>query len=816
MILSNIEEVISLLRSKFPEYLAKKGIFNGEPGKMFRCFLHDDSSPSMHLNPKANFEAATCFGCMKSADIFSAAAHLDGLPSSGPGWIQETIPHLAEYLEIPVALGEPSEHEILRSKFFSLARDIADIIQHPANVADAYIKERQWANSVEDCYSVDFEKVMAHLAEKGWTRDIIYGMKMITYGATDTPLIGKKQITWVIKDHRGRPVAFISRQLDRDPKYVHSAESPIFLKREILYGLDFAKPLAKKRQPLTIVEGPGDRFSLLHHEIKCTVALCGVALTEHHLNNLKSLGISELALCLDWDEAGQQAIERLASLLHTKKIQGFNIDVICPVQGYKDIDEYLKDGNSPHDLTVISLFEWLITRTNLDNAEEVSLRLIPVIAASPTAIKRDMLARRLCELTGITHAAILTDVDRLRNNAYEEKKERILAATDKYRAAVESDPTNVQAAFATHESEISNIEAEYEKDTFGANYQLARFDAIQELKKDTSVDRSAFEMNTYTNFKDALSDGMTWASGTLIYFGGRENSGKTACMCAMALDVAISDPDTIVIFHFTDDAYAVVEPRIITNIAYLLTQKQKLSIGEAGCPAKGFHSSETSALYSQAATFFRGLLGEERMMIIDSEDGSNLSATEKALKHMRRKYPKKKILVVIDNTYNLSDFPHLDQTPRIARIADIQKKLTIKYQCCMFASAEYCKEKRDPRKIQFPTNEDLADSRALKYRASIIIHVYNDVNDRGDYAEVYWNDPMDPEMPKPRLMLLFGKNKVGGFKHKLIMDLNPRTVCLAPISWENARADIDQMLGKGMRIEKGRLIVNTEYEGEKN
>jgi DNA primase catalytic core len=776
----------------------------------------------MSLNPKANLEVAHCFSCGATLDIFAAASTLEGLPTTGGEWLTETLPWLAEYLEVPISLGEPTEHEKMRAKFFTLARDIADLIQHPGNAATDYMKKRCWDNNYEDCYTVDYEEIMGSLMARGWTRDMIVSTRLICVGGSEMPLLGKDKVTFTIKNHRGQPVAFISRNLDPEAKmkYIHSAESPIFQKRDILPGLDLA--LEKKHEPLWIVEGTGDRFALLRKDVTTVVSLCGTALTDSHLNHLKTLGISDLVLCLDWDKAGNEAIEKIVKVIQTKRITGFNIRIVQapfvdntgPV--YKDVGELLSNPTATlADLVQIDLFDWLISKTDLSNSEAISNVLIPSIAAAPTAIQRDILARRLAALCGIQAAAILSDVDRLRNHSLEIRKERILASAQKYTSAVELDPGNMQAAFSLHEQEVSNIDNEFGKDSFGVNYQLSRFDALQTLKHDANLDWSSLTLSRYTLFAAALANGMPWTSGTLIYWGGRANAAKTACAIAIGLDALVSDPDCMVVLHLTDDAYKVVEPRLATNIAYLLSGKQHLTISEAASPRKGFKTPENSALYAQAISHLRASLSEERLLVIDSEDGNNLSVLERTVKYLRRKYPNRKMLVVCDGTHNYSDFGHLDQTARITRIADMQKRMTVKYDCCMFATAEYRKNMPlDTTKIKLPVNDDLADARALMFRASVIIHVYNDLNDRADHADTVW---LKGKTRCPRLMLIVGKNKVTGFKERLVLDLDPDTVTVRQIDFYKAGKEYEEMMAaedEDMEITESGVIKQTDWDDD--
>lgn len=813
MFISNLEEVVALLRSKLPDYLNAVGVCKN-PTKPFRCIAHSDKNPSMQLNPKTNHETAHCFSCNATIDIFNAANLVEGLPLTGTEWVTETIPTLAKKLQIDIALGQPSAIDIIRNELFSLARDIADLIQHPRNVATDYIQSRRWENQFEDCYTVEFTPLIEALTAKGWTLDQIHASNLITIKTKDDrhmPIVGKEKITWVIRDHLNRPVGFLTRNLqDTGPKYIHSAESPIFQKRETLFGLHLAMKTAKIAG-LWIVEGAGDRSQLLRLGQTNVASACGTALTEQHFTMLKTLGVRDLYLCLDWDAPGQKAVELVAKLITQHEITGFNFFVAMPEDDFKDIDECLKGADVIKLPRTLTLFEWLITRTDLKDADAIYARLIPAIAAVPVAIKRDSMAQQLAAATGISVAAILLDVDRIRNRSYEERLDRIMSATDKYQKSASADPDNISAALANHERDLAVIEADYNRNTIGVNYQLSRFDALQDLKR-SSIDRSEFKFGTYTLFGKALGGGMPYTYGTLIFFGGRSNSGKTAMVNAIGLDVAINDPDTIVIVHTTDDPYSLIEPRLMTNTAFLLSGQQKLEIGEAATPIKGFNSSETSSLYNKASMFIRSMIGQEKLIIIDGEDGSTLTVLERTVKYARNKYPTKKILIVADNIYNYSDFPNLEPTPRMTRITDLMKGMAIKHQACVFATAEYRKNMPlDTSKLKLPVNDDLADARALMYRSNAIVHVYNDFKDRGDFAEIFWVDPFEPDVKKPRLSLLFGKNKISGFADKLIVDLDPKTVTLV----QRSRQEVEsEWSGSSTRLKDGKLLLDTEYNAD--
>ena len=61
MYITDIDEVVSLLREKLPEYLSLKSNDKIDVYKKFTCFAHDDTNPSMSLNPKTDYQSVKCF-----------------------------------------------------------------------------------------------------------------------------------------------------------------------------------------------------------------------------------------------------------------------------------------------------------------------------------------------------------------------------------------------------------------------------------------------------------------------------------------------------------------------------------------------------------------------------------------------------------------------------------------------------------------------------------------------------------------------------------------------------------------------------------
>jgi len=798
--ITQVDEVVTLLRGKLVDYLKIKLGKDFDYTKKFKCFVHDDSSPSMHINPKAGNEAVKCFGCGFHGDIFTVANHFDNLPTNGPEWLFVTLPQLAATLGIEYSPGTLTAEDRERINLYKIAQDISDILASLSLQDNEYIVERNWLQRSVPIGSIDQTVLINKLIERGWSAEYINSTNLIKTRYIN--YFGEDKVTFPIKDHVKRTLGFICRNIGHEekqlPKYINTPESLIYKKNQALMGLDVAYQEAKK-YGLYVVEGPGDLMQLYRLGVKNAVAVCGTAFTEAHLLLLKQLGIRKIFLNFDWDQAGYAATQRvLESIL--KVTSGFTIHVVMPPEGdFKDVDDFLKSKDSAEaywNLHKMTAFEWQLNSfSDQDTPDIICQKMIPIIAAEEANVKRELYIKELSQFTTVSAGSIAADVNSIRNNKFSERLEKTKAAAESYLRAVTEDPDAIRSHIASHEQQVELIEKEFKQDSIGINYQISRFEAIQQLREESQDDDSAtsFKMNYFKQFATNMNGGMPWTTGTLMYVGGRANSGKTATCLMIATDVALSDENALVIIHSTDDSYEQIEPRIKTNI-YRMTcpEGPTLTIGMVVQPKLNLRGrgEEYWEAFKRANETFKELIEKERLVIIDSEDGPTLSTLEQNLRYYRNRYPNRKIMMVCDNTHNYIEFMNLEQSARMTAISNQQKNLTVKYHACMIATAEYRKNMpMDHSKIKLPVDDDLADARALMYRPNVIWHVYNDIHDRKEHAEIFWRDS-EGNM-RPRLLLHFTKNKISGFKDKLILDLDPSTVSLLPIDPKQALRDAE-------------------------
>ncbi|MBT8487168.1 MAG: DNA primase, partial [Phycisphaerae bacterium] len=121
----------------------------------------------------------------------------------------------------------------------------------------------------------------------------------------------RNRLMFPICDEVGRPVAFGGRILDPDdqPKYLNSAESPIFRKSRTLYGLHLARRSIMDASLAIVTEGYTDVIACHQAGFENVVGTLGTALTADHARILARI-CDTVVLLFDGDEAGQKAADR--------------------------------------------------------------------------------------------------------------------------------------------------------------------------------------------------------------------------------------------------------------------------------------------------------------------------------------------------------------------------------------------------------------------------------------------------------------------------------------------------------------------------
>ena len=293
---------------------AKKGL----------CPFHDEKSPSFHVTPSKGYYH--CFGCGKGGDVISFLMEKEHLSFT------ETIERLAERMNYILRYEEGSsssrpasnrkrllEAHALAAKFYQDQLNTSADAQAARELLTKRGFDREACATFKVGYAPNsWDALTKHLKGLGFTVEELEQAGLSKMGDRGPIDKFRNRVMWPISDIVGDVIGFGARKLasdaeDQGPKYLNTAETPIYKKSNVLYGLDMAKKeIAKKRQ-VVVVEGYTDVMACHIAGITTAVATCGTAFGPDHIQILRKLLMDESAFrgevifTFDGDEAGQKA-----------------------------------------------------------------------------------------------------------------------------------------------------------------------------------------------------------------------------------------------------------------------------------------------------------------------------------------------------------------------------------------------------------------------------------------------------------------------------------------------------------------------------
>jgi DNA primase len=214
------------------------------------------------------------------------------------------------------------------------------------------------------------------------------------------------RLMFPIIDSRQNVLGFSGRLLDntdKQAKYVNTPETPIYHKRETLYGIHASHEHIRTSKAAIIVEGEFDMISCFKHGLSHCVAIKGSAFTKDQLMLLKRY-TKHLILALDTDFSGTQTTLRA---IKDAEEMDFRIDVVHSNIG-KDPDEALEKNAAVYKKLFKKptpiydfILETALARHNPDDAfekKELANDVIPFIKEISNPIIRSHYIKRLADL----------------------------------------------------------------------------------------------------------------------------------------------------------------------------------------------------------------------------------------------------------------------------------------------------------------------------------------------------------------------------------------------------------------------------------
>lgn len=348
------------------------------------CPFHNEKSPSFTVNDQKGFYH--CFGCQAHGDIISFVINNDGLE------FKDAVIGLADDFGIPI----PQVEVVDKGHYNKLERDYLILEKacqfFEKNLYDSqgleardYLKTRNLNASISKKFRLGFalnsyESLGNFLRSEGFNNSELLRTGIIAQN--DRKKLYDKlrnRVIFPILDKKNRVIAFGGRTIGDDmPKYLNSAETSVFKKKQTLYNISFARKEIFSKSHAIVVEGYMDAIALSNHGIENVVAGLGTALGEDHLKELFYI-TDKIIICLDGDAAGIRAAKRVSEialpLINAKKNLAFSI-----LPNQMDPDDYLKEFGAKstekafNNATPLSesLFDFTLMDLGINKGEKIS------------------------------------------------------------------------------------------------------------------------------------------------------------------------------------------------------------------------------------------------------------------------------------------------------------------------------------------------------------------------------------------------------------------------------------------------------------
>ena len=346
----------------------------------------------------------------------------------------------------------------------------------------------------------------------------------------------RNRVIFPVHNLSGKTIAFGARILAEDkkqPKYINSPETSLYIKSNILYGLYQSKNEIRKLDNCFLVEGYTDVISLFQIGIENVVASSGTSLTTNQIK-LISRYTKNITILFDGDKAGVAASLRGMDLILENDM---NVEIVSFPEG-DDPDSYSKkvgkdkfqefiDGNKKDLIT----FKVNLLQENEDNPvkkSEMIYDIVRSISKIPNSIKRSLFLKEASNSLEINEQALISEMNKLLlgqgnktirsnqiivNNEKESPKEdSINSAIDFY----ERECIRMLVNYGTSDFEVIGLDRKTFIDYFLKEIQDVEFENKNylkiievfksEYKKDNVIDINYFLSGDFVDIKDDIID----------------------------------------------------------------------------------------------------------------------------------------------------------------------------------------------------------------------------------------------------------------------------------------------------------------------
>lgn len=775
--------------------------------EMMACLNHHGKGlDNKHKHMKYYTETGTfhCFACGRTFSIFDLANLYEGKPLKGKEFFTENVKYLCEKFGIDTEeLDELKigNEELKNTEYYLITKEIAEYIT--ANVDEKFLKDRNIERETANLFQIgsikdvnDFENFL-----KQFKKELLIELGIFKDdGTLNKALFNKNKMIMSIKDINGNVVSFSAREMvftlqsaklafkkyynfndkvlasikkpkdietyidltnmpekhinffkkcANTPKYIHTKVSPIFKKREILYGYYELKNKLNKSVNLHIIEGNIDVVTAYQKGIYC-MSVGGDAITDEQYNiieNKLSNYTNNIVISFDNDLAGREATFKYAKFIidNMKKEELNNKYFILEYKDgvFKDIDENLRKYQTMEEFSEeVSLFNYYL-KESLINKKEKELDIIndfiKIISSEESPILRKSMIfelhntlEKVSDSENKENPYSIKDLENevyyIVNKANEKAQKLAFNKLDKLRNKIKlSTSEEIIPLFKSTLRELEDVDITGVKSVSIFDSSLNKFRENQEKK----YSEDPIEFNCGFD----MFNNRSWTGDELIVLIAKPHIGKTQFMTNISKNFISMNGNTAVLYISTDDNSRRIENNFIAQTGRL----NKDFVNEPkNNTFFGLNSQYKNKLlyqeqFKKTVNIIEKWIKDKRLVILESASGiKSLDlivdaieefANEKSIKDFQK-------LVIIDSANKVQVTGITDEYSKLVAVSSDLKTAGQKNHCMIMANFET---------IKFPSRRHKTTFNSIKGSASIEYDV--------DFA-ITLNNPL-AELPNP-------------------------------------------------------------------
>jgi DNA primase len=415
------------------------------------CPWHDDSRPSLHVNPER--QTFRCFVCNIGGDIFTFVEKREGVT------FREALAILAERAGVTLSpgrggtgsSGEADQRRQLLQAAAWAEQQFHECLLHASEAEPArrYLRERGITAESVARFRLGFQPNQWDWLVKRARSGSIAPAVLEKVGLVRAKAQGgghydffRGRVLFSIRDLQGRPVGVGGRVLpgadSNTSKYINTPETPLFSKSRLLYGLDRAKDAITRSRTAMVMEGYTDVVIAHQCGLENAVAVLGTALGEQHIAILRRFA-DRVLLVLDGDDAGRRRADEILELFVSAQM---DLRILTLPDDLDPADFLLARGKEPFEqllATAVDALEHklriatagLDAQSGVDQAHRAQEEMLRTLAKAPRPADTAAHLREAHILSRLSHRFRVSEVvlrDRLRALREKASKPRPVAS----------------------------------------------------------------------------------------------------------------------------------------------------------------------------------------------------------------------------------------------------------------------------------------------------------------------------------------------------------------------------------------------------